>query len=290
MVCLCASTVFLVCLKQCLKHCLSLWSFSITAGILKKLVAEMAGLFDDEVLHVGMDEAQCHYSEQASRDPLDVGMCGLQTPEPKCNQHTVQHLQHEILSWVATELLPARRPMAWQNVITDCGDLNGCLVPGHPPNSAAGVPQTIVEVYSRGSFPSFISLLANSTGDGYLSVNSDCDHLYLDTGNPAPAVYFKSMWYDIAHGLTPGLRRLVLGGSLSLWSDAYCSGTVECGGWAYCLGSKWPAGAPFPEGGNTSACVSGIGWMQDEKNDDAFIQSAGGLLFPRSNVGAGAFW
>jgi hypothetical protein len=31
-------------------------------------------------------------------------------------------------------------------------------------------------------------------------------------------------------------------------------------------------------------------WMQDEKNDDAFVQSAGGLLFPRSNVGAGAFW
>jgi hypothetical protein len=38
----------------------------VTAGVLKKLVAEMAGLFDDDVLHVGMDEAQCHYSEQAS--------------------------------------------------------------------------------------------------------------------------------------------------------------------------------------------------------------------------------
>lgn len=178
--------------------------------------------------------------------------------------------------------------MAWHNVITDCGDLNGCLVPGHPPNSAAGLPQTIVEVYSNNAGN---KLLANSTGDGYLSVNSDACCLYLDTGNPAPAVYFKSMWYDIAHSLEPGRRRLVLGGSLSLWSDNYCSGTVECGGWAYCPGSKWPAGAPFPsEGGNTTACVSGIGWMQDEKNDAAFIQSAGGLLFPRSNVGAGAFW
>ena len=95
----------------------------------------------------------------------------------------------------------------------------------------------------------------------------------------------------VARACAFGRRRLVLGGSLSLWSDNYCSGTVECGGWAYCPGSKWPAGAPFPsEGGNTTACVSGIGWMQDEKNDAAFIQSAGGLLFPRSNVGAGAFW
>ena len=47
-----------------------------TLAALKKLVTEMAGLFPDAVLHVGMDEAQCHYSEQATKDPLDVGMCG----------------------------------------------------------------------------------------------------------------------------------------------------------------------------------------------------------------------
>ena len=192
---------------------------------------------------------------------------------------------------MAEELQPRRRPMAWHNVITDCGDLNGCDVPGHPPNSAAGVPSTIVEVYSSGNFASGAALLANSTGSGYLSVMADACCLYLDTGSPDPKVYSKSMWYDIARGLPADGRALVLGGSLSLWSDNYCSGTVECGGWAYCPGSPWPAGAPFPtSGGNTSACVSGIAWMQEEKHDDAFILSAGGLLFPRANVGAGAFW
>ena len=262
----------------------------VTEGVLKKLVTEMASVFDDDVLHVGMDEAQCHYSEQASRDPLDVGMCGLQTP-PRCDQRSTQRLQHKLLSWVAEELQPRRRPMAWHNVITDCGDLNGCDVPGHPPNSAAGVPSTIVEVYSGGNFPSGGALLANSTGSGYLSVMADACCLYLDTGSPDPKAYFESMWYDIARGLSDDGRALVLGGSLSLWSDNYCSGTVECGGWAYCLGSPWPAGAPFPtSGGNTSACVSGIAWMQEEQHDDAFILSAGGLLFPRANVGAGAFW
>ena len=30
--------------------------------------------------------------------------------------------------------------------------------------------------------------------------------------------------------------------------------------------------------------------MQDEKMDARFIESAGGLLFPRSNIAAGTFW
>ena len=30
--------------------------------------------------------------------------------------------------------------------------------------------------------------------------------------------------------------------------------------------------------------------MQSSNQDGPFIQSAGGLLFPRANVGAGAFW
>lgn len=132
--------------------------------------------------------------------------------------------------------------------------------------------------------------MSNSTARGYLSVMADAARLYLDTGSTDPAIYFEKMWYDIAEELSPVLRRNVLGGSLSLWSDSYCSGVVECGGWAYCPNTPWPVGSPFPIGGEVGSCVSGIGWMQDEENDDAFIQSAGGLLFPRANVGAGAFW
>ena len=50
-----------------------------TFGVLQRLTSELAGLFEDEVLHVGMDEAQCHYSLQSSKDPLDVGMSVCQS-------------------------------------------------------------------------------------------------------------------------------------------------------------------------------------------------------------------
>ena len=77
---------------------------------------------------------------------------------------------------------------------------------------------------------------------------------------------------------------------MPLWSDNYCSGTVECGGWAYCPGAPWPAHAPFPTSRPGSTCPSSLGWMQSSEQDVAFVLSAGGLLFPRANFGAGAFW
>ena len=70
----------------------------------------------------------------------------------------------------------------------------------------------------------------------------------------------------------------------------YCSDKVECGGWAYCPGAPWPAGAPFPTGHPAASCPSSLGWMQSSAQDAKFMLSAGGLLFPRANIGAGAFW
>ena len=77
---------------------------------------------------------------------------------------------------------------------------------------------------------------------------------------------------------------------MSLWSDTYCSASVECGGWAYCPNAPWPAGDPFPPGHPGNTCISSLGWMQSSKQDAKFVLSAGGLLFPRANIGAGAFW
>ena len=59
-----------------------------------------------------------------------------------------------------------------------------------------------------------------------------------------------------------------------------CNLQAECGGWASCIG-----GNP-----DTTKCQGQVGWMQDEKQDARFIESAGGLLFPRSNIAAGTFW
>jgi len=266
-----------------------------TFRVLKRLITELAGLFEDEVLHVGMDEAQCHYSLQSSKDPLDVGMCGLQTP-PKCNQQTTRELQHKLLRWAATKLNPQRRPMAWHNAYTDCGDLGGCGLPGAPPPATQGIPSTIVEVFGGSTIGTAClsgpELLANVTKAGFTAVMADAARLYLDTGSPNPSTYRKLLWGDIAAGLPAGgaQRSRVMGGALSLWSDAYCSGKVECGGWAYCPGAPWPQDALFPTGYAADTCISGVGWMQSSEQDAAFTQSAGGLLFPRANFGAGAFW
>ena len=218
---------------------------------------------------------------------------GLQTP-PRCNQQTVRELQHKLLHWAATELAPHRTPMAWHNAYTDCGDLGGCGLPDAPPPATAGNPSTIVQVYSSTRIGKTVlsasELVANATKAGYRVVMSDASRLYLDTGSTDPAAYTRNLWDDIGAGLANAQRPLLLGGAMPLWSDTYCSGTVECGGWAYCPGSPWPAGAPFPTRGAGSTCVSSLGWMQSSDQDAAFILSAGGLLFPRANVGAGAFW
>eukprot|EP01045_Picozoa_sp_COSAG04_P009127 COSAG04_NODE_521_length_13158_cov_26.145647_12_plen_776_part_00 len=109
-----------------------------TVAVLKKLVAEMAALFDDDVFHLGsisariscasqiedaslgtgMDEAVCS-EPLIEYDPLDAGACGS-----VCNATTVRSLEHKLLVHTADVL--GKRPMAWQNALFDCGDLQGC--------------------------------------------------------------------------------------------------------------------------------------------------------------------
>lgn len=55
-----------------------------TVRVLKQLLAELAGLFTDDVLHVGMDEAQCSVP-LIENDPLDAGACGA-----VCNASTIR--------------------------------------------------------------------------------------------------------------------------------------------------------------------------------------------------------
>jgi len=239
----------------------------------------MIRLFEDVVVHVGMDEAQCHYSLPEAGDPLDVGMCGLQLPTPRCNYTTVQSLQHKVIAYAAS----LSRPMVWHNAYTDCGDLGGCAFPDPVPPSVEGVPSTIVEVFAGALIGTqqfdAPGLLKNVTAAGYTAVMADAARLYLDTGSTDPAVYYEKMWYDIGAGLSTAERQSLIGGSLNLWSDSYCSTRVECGGWAYC-----------PNGQPADTCVSEVGWMQSSAQNAAFELSAGGLLFPRASIGAGSFW
>ena len=247
-----------------------------TVSVLQTLVAEVAGLFVDDVMHLGMDEADCFYSDPAHIDPLNEGSCGL--PQI-CNGSTTASLEHKMLKYTADVL--RKRPMAWHNAMFDCGDKNGCDTPGAPKPATDGVPTTIIECYVGEGANGSALLAKNATARGYLATQANAGRLYLDNGPTSPAAYNSAFYYDINQGTItdPEQLKRLLGGSMSLWSDNYCSVTAECGGWAQCPGGK-PA----------TSCLHSTSWMQPEKEDAAFIQSAGGLLFPRSNVGAGSFW
>jgi hypothetical protein len=71
--------------------------------------------------------------------------------------------------------------------------------------------------------------------------------------------------------LTARQQQHVLGGSASMWTDAYCA-TEECGAWA---GSVPPMG----------------GWMADSPaHDSVFHDSLLASIFPAASVSGGAFY
>merc|ERR1712232_248201 len=177
------------------------------------------------------------------------------------NATTTRNLEHKMLEYTASL---HKRPMAWHDALVDCGDLNGCTrFPWLKP-ATDGVPTTVVDAFR----PGFIK---KATPQGYVTVQSDFTHLYLDGGDDDPVVYSKKLWYDIAGGevLTEAERDLFIGGGVSLWGDNYCSGTAECGGWSHC-----------PDGSPPEHCVPATGWMQNKSQDFSFFQSAGGKLWP----------
>jgi hypothetical protein len=267
-----------------------------TVAVLKKLVDEMASLFPDDVFHLGMDEAQCSVPV-IENDPLDAGACGV-----VCNATTIRSLEHKMLLHVQDVL--GKRPMAWQNALFDCGDIMGCepasarrtksgkpfgVNPSEKP-ATDGAASTVINIYAashiwldgKSAEQTPLWLAANATAQGFYATQTDANHLYLDTGTTSPAGYAATLWYDISGGLITSeiQKQHFLGGGVCLWSDSYCSLAAECGGWATCIGGSTP----------TSKCAGSSGWMQDSKYDRQFIQSAGGLLFPRSNIAAGSLW
>ena len=257
-----------------------------------------------------MDEAVCSES-LIEYDPLDAGACGS-----VCNATTVRSLEHKLLVHTADVL--GKRPMAWQNALFDCGDLQGCepardrvrnitdprIDPGasaaHPktvhygvpvPERPAtdGVPSTVLMMYAGGVSsdptapePSAEAMVLNATQRGFYAVQTDASHLYLDTGSDSPGGYEDALWYDVSGGLlsTPEQRERFLGGGVCLWSDSYCSIQAECGGWASCIGGN----------SDTTKCAGGASWLQASTEDESFTLSSGGKLFPRSSIMAGSFW
>ena len=75
--------------------------------------------------------------------------------------------------------------------------------------------------------------------------------------------------YDIATNIPADQKSLLLGGEMSMWSDTYCY-IDQCGS----ATGRAPVGAAlFPPA-----------------RDAEFMQSIGGMIWPRGFVGAAAFW
>ena len=178
-----------------------------------------------------------------------------------------------------------KRPLGWEQVYTTTGAAR-----------ERGLERTIVRVYDNGSpfeHNGSTPVLMNVTSAGQDVVVADSARYYLNSVPPVgprlcelgqldnatitgPIPDQELCYYtDIAafdmrdKKLTPQQRRHVLGGSASMWTDAYCA-TNECG--------AWPDATPM------------AGWMAESpKHDAVFHDSLLASIFPAASVAAGAF-
>lgn len=138
----------------------------------------------------------------------------------------------------------------WQEVLTE---------------AYAATKNTIVNAWWYVSPADIIAL-----GNRVVDMNHSAFYL---TRPPGPYPYaWSPMWADISAGLnatTPS--SMLLGGELAMWTDFYCD-PWECGS-----SDPPPGGSPAPG-------------MFPPSADPYFAASLGGMLFPRSYVGASAFW
>eukprot|EP01052_Picozoa_sp_SAG31_P011488 SAG31_NODE_651_length_13184_cov_4.999541_9_plen_356_part_00 len=166
-----------------------------------------------------------------------------------CNRTTTRSLQ-QFLCGVVGRL--NKSVAGWEELLFDAG---------------AASPHAIIQAWG-GFVP------PNITGRGRYALNSVSHHLYtgneVGPGHPgAPWIGWARAHYDIAAGVPQDQRRMLLGGEMALWTDAYCP-TLQCGAFG---GPPQPSRAMFPP-----------------QQDNAFGKSVGGILWPFGYIGAGSFW
>jgi hexosaminidase len=228
-----------------------------TVRIVTAIYDELFALFPDEVFDIGGDET--HVTGNCT-------MANLQGFEDKVLAHIVKK---------------GKRPLGWQQVYEVTG-------------AARKVPSATVRVYDNSAtlLQGPAPLLLNVTAANHDAVVADSGHYYLNSCCPAthghklcnlsstspndpPGDQQACFYTDIAgfgmgnSSLTPAQREHVLGGSASMWTDAYCS-TNECGAWS----------GPTP----------GAAWMSSADHDDAFHDSLLASIFPAVAASAGAFY
>lgn len=192
-----------------------------TLGVLQALFHEMAGLFTDDVFHIGCDET-------AALGP--------------CTVESTFALERSVLDYVQGPL--NKTAAGWEEVLFDAGEW-WCLPVGTrrrggtrwfvaprtfdlatpPPRThacrrccppaGAATPATTVFSWSRHWPPEV-------TATGHHVVASNGSHFYMTQAAPGGPAGWSPMWYDISDSIPVDQLPLLLGGELSQWTDTYC--------------------------------------------------------------------
>ena len=230
--------------------------------IVTQIYDELLALFPDAVFDIGGDETQV------------VGNCTLQN---------LQAFESKLMAHLVSK---GKRPLGWEQIFKVTG-------------AAQQHPSSIVRVYDTGTdadrqHNGAAPLLLNVTEVGQDVVVGDSARYYLNSCCPAvhgkrlcvlgelsnatnvleqePCYFTDIARFDMGnHTLTPKQRTHLLGGSASMWTDAYCA-TAECGAW--------------------TGSVPEAGWMATASpaHDAAFHDSVLASIFPAAAVSAGAFY
>eukprot|EP01047_Picozoa_sp_COSAG01_P039753 COSAG01_NODE_3303_length_6294_cov_3.018402_2_plen_967_part_00 len=236
-----------------------------TLAAVTQIYEELLALFPDRVFDIGGDETKVLAN---------------------CTMKNLQGFEDKVMALITAR---GKRPLGWEQIYSVTG-------------AAQRSPTSIVRVYDTGSGADrrhnrSCPMLLNVTSAGHDTVVADSARYYLNsccpavhgkrlcelghmsvsrnTRNPNPdeeKCYFTDIArYDLGNKtLTAQQRKHVLGGSASMWTDAYCA-TNECGAWH----------GPVPE----------AGWMAPSpQHDAAFHDSLLASIFPAAAVAGGAFY
>eukprot|EP00730_Choanoeca_flexa_P016215 TRINITY_DN7621_c0_g1_i4.p1 TRINITY_DN7621_c0_g1~~TRINITY_DN7621_c0_g1_i4.p1 ORF type:complete len:662 (+),score=154.23 TRINITY_DN7621_c0_g1_i4:21-2006(+) len=174
---------------------------------------------------------------------FDIG-CDETSVKGPCSLESTFAFERTLLNTIQHDF--GKTPAGWEEVYFD---------------AQAATPSTIVSAWSRHN-------PAEITATGRQAIEASSAHFYFTSAAPGGPDGWSKCWYDIATGVPANETHLLLGGSISMWSDEYCY-ISEC-----INPNSIPPGAK----------------LFDPKFDAEFGQSIGGMIWPRGFVAAAAYW